>query len=177
MLGLSLLRSAAITCEGAEGHGAGSHPASLRRTRAASKFSDMGRQCVALAIGRHDAAAPREEQAAALADTLFTASIEYRGAAVSAGLVGLEGGESLHAVWAKPADAEADARKGAWVLRLNETLGRRGRASVKLAPGWRARRVNMLERPEAAAGVRAAKQGVTVDYTPYALITLLIERA
>ncbi len=174
VLGLSLLRSAAITCEGAEGHGERSHPASLRRTRAASKFSDMGRQRIALALGRHDASAPREEQAASLADTLFTAPLAYRGPATpAAGLVALEGGETLHPVWAKP----AEGGKGAWVLRLNETLGRRGRATLRLAPDWSARRVNLLEQPEAASGVRSIKDGVTIDYTPYALISLRIQRS
>lgn len=181
VLGLSLLRSAAITCEGADSHGKTSHPESLRRTRAAAKFSDLGRQVVALAIGRHDAAAPREEQAPALADTLFTEPLEYRGGAVAAALLAVEGGDSLHPVWAKPADVlpgvAAKRGAGAWVLRLNEVLGRRGRAKVRLAPGWRARRVNLLEQPEAAPGVRATKDGATVDYTPYALISLLIERA
>jgi alpha-mannosidase len=171
VLNLSLLRSAAITCEGGDSHGKSSHPPSLRRTSAASKFSDMGKQRIALAIGRHDAGAPREEQAAALADTLFATPVGYRGTAVAAGLVAIEGGETLHPVWAKP----AEAGEGAWVLRLNETLGRRGRAVVKLAPGWRARRVNLREQP-VAGGVQAMREGVAVDYTPYALMSLLVER-
>lgn len=171
VLSLSLVRSAKITAEGGDTRSGGSHPASIRRTRAASTFSDLGRHRIALAVGRHDAGAPREEQAAALADTLFTAPVEYRGGVAGAGLLGIEGGETLHPVWAKP----ADAGRGAWVLRLNETLGRRGRARVRLASGWRARRVDLRERP-LSGGVRAAREGVTVDYTPYALVSLLVER-
>ncbi len=170
-LSLSLVRSAKITAEGGGDHSYGSHPATIRRTRAASLFSDMCAHRIALALGRHDAGAPREEQAAALADTLFTEPVAYRGGVAGAGLLGLEGGETLHPVWAKP----AEAGKGAWVLRLNETLGRRGRSLVRLAPGWRARRVDLLERP-LAGGVRVARGGVAVDYTPYALVSLLVER-
>ena len=171
-LGLSLVRSAKITAEGDVGNG--SHPTSLRRTHAPSPYSDIGKHRIALAIGRHDAAAPREEQASALADTLFASPISYQSTAtLTAGLDAIEGGETLQPVWAKP----ADSGKGAWVLRLNETLGRRGRARVRLADGWRAQRVNLLEKP-VAGGVRTTKDGVVeVNYTPYALISLLIDRA
>jgi alpha-mannosidase len=170
-LGLSLVRSAAITSEG--GVGDGSHPTSLRRTHAASKYSDIGKHHIALALGRHNADAPREEQASALADTLFAPPVAYKGqGTLTAGLEGIDGGETLQPVWAKP----ADSGNGSWVLRLNETLGRRGQASVRLAAGWRASRVNLIEEP-VEGGIRMTQEGVcVVSYTPYALISLLIER-
>ncbi len=165
VLGLTLLRSAAITCEGADTHARASHPPSLRRTRAAAKFSDLGSHRIELAIGRHDAGAPRDEQPAAWADLLFTPVLPYRGRAYGAGFLGLEGGETLQPVWAKPAG------RGRWVLRLNETLGRRGVATLRLAQGWRARRVNLREQP-----VGPATSVRRIAYTPYALVSLLIER-
>lgn len=164
-LDLTLLRSAAITCEGADTHARASHPPSLRRTQAASKFSDLGAHRIELAIGRHDAAAPRDEQPAAWADLLYQPPLEYRGAACSAGLLGLEGGETLQPVWAKPAG------RGRWVLRLNETLGQRGVARLRLADGWRARRVDLRERP-----VGPRRNLRTISYEPYALISVLLER-
>ncbi len=165
VLGVTLVRSAAITCEGADSHAKASHPPTLRRTRAPAKFSDLGRHRIAMAIGRHDALAPRDEQPAALADTLFTSILDYRGKACSAGLLGLEGGESLQPVWAKPLG------RGRWVLRLNETQGLRGAATLQLEPNWRARRVDLRERPIGAArGLRR------IVYGPYALISVIIER-
>jgi alpha-mannosidase len=169
VLGLSLVRSAAITCEEAPGADQpGSHPRSLRRTHASSPFSDLGRHAIALAVGRHSADAPRDEQAAAVADLLFTAPLPYQGRPCSAGFLGLEGGESLQPVWAKPSDQV----RGAWVLRLNEVLGRRGRARLLLAPGWRARRVDLSERSLGPApGLKS------VDFAPYALISLRLEKS
>ncbi len=190
VLGLSLVRSATITCESGEAHARQSHPPSLRRTQAPSRFSDMGKHHIALALGRHDAGAPREEQASAVADGLFTAPVAYRGAAVDAGLLGIEGGDTLQPTWAKPADVVTGkgggrAGLGAWVLRLNETLGRRGRATLRLAPGWRATRVDLREQVLAgglvthdnASAMGGGGAGVEVAFTPYALISLLIERA
>ncbi len=169
VLGLSLVRSAHITCEhGPDADNPGSHPHALRRTHAVSQFSDIGRHEIALAVGRHSAAAPRDEQAAALADLLFTPLVSYRGAPCAAGFLGLEGGDSLQPVWAKP----AEGRRGAWVLRLNEVLGRRGRAEIKLAPGWRARQVDLSEKP-----VGRVRRVTSVDFTPYALVSLLLEKS
>jgi alpha-mannosidase len=140
----------------------------LRRTHASSPFSDLGRHAIALAVGRHSADAPRDEQAAAVADLLFTAPLPYQGRPCSAGFLGLEGGESLQPVWAKPSDQV----RGAWVLRLNEVLGRRGRARLLLAPGWRARRVDLSERSLGPApGLKS------VDFAPYALISLRLEKS
>ncbi len=166
VLGLTLLRSAAITCEGADTHARASHPPTLRRTQAPSKYSDLGRHQIEFAIGRHDVSAPRDEQPAALADLLFTPVLSYRGGPRATGFLGLDGGETLQPVWAKPAG------RGRWVLRLNETLGQRGVAMLRLAKGWRARRINLREQP--AGRARALR---TIAYTPYALISVMIERS
>lgn len=168
-LGVSRVRSAAITAEGAEAHGSRSPPAALRRTRAVSPFADIGRHPIALALGCYDPSAPRDEQPAALADLLFTAPIAYHGREITegaTGCLGLEGGESLQPVWARPLGRKR------WVLRLNETLGQRGRARLRWAPGWRAEAVDLLERP-----VRGALRGDHVSYGPYALFGARLSRA
>ena len=113
--------------------------------------------------------------------TLFTAYVTSHGVAqtytnpvalpvaadppVSAGLLGLDGGETLQPVWAQPLGP------GRWVLRLNETLGRRGSARLRLASGWRASRVDLRAQP--LDGGRAID---VVAYGPYALLSVLIER-
>jgi alpha-mannosidase len=168
-LGLTLVRSAAVTCSDAVMGGTPiSHPRAMRRDPGAS-FSDLGHHDIALAIGLHRADAPRDEQAAAWADLIDTPVLPVTAAGgdlPSAGLLGLDGGETLQPVWAQPLGA------GRWVLRLNETLGRRGTARLRLAPGWRASRVDLRALPvDGGAPIEA------VGYGPYALVSVLIERA
>ncbi len=107
--------------------------------------ADLGEHHIRLALGFYAADLPRPEQPAMLADTLFTPSIKYKGQAHDAGLLGLEGGDSLIPAWAKPlASAEGD---GGWILRLHETLGRRGIARIKFKPGLQATPVNLKDEP------------------------------
>ncbi len=163
VVGVSLLRSALITGED-RGNQPGAHPEPIRRTLSASRFSDIGRQRIALAVGRFDPAAPRAEQPAALAELLFTPPMVYRGGPASCGFLGLEGGESLQPVWAKP------EVKGAWVLRLHETLGRRGTVQIKAAPGWRLVRIDL-------AGVsRGQLRRGRLDFRAYEVISVRWER-
>ena len=163
-MGLSLVRSALITSED-RGAKAGSHPETIRRTLAPSLFSDIGQQRIALAVGRFDPMAPRAEQPAALADILFTPPIVYRGGPVSCGFLGLQGGESLQPSWAKP---EPD---GAWVLRLHETLGRRGTVHVQAAPGWHLTRVNL------SGESRGSLKRGTLSFRPYEVISIRWEQS
>ncbi len=154
-LQLSLVRSAAITNEGL-------HQA-IRHTQADHPVSDIGRHHIRLAIGHYSALNPRAEQPAALADLLFTPPLAYAGPAVSTAFRGLHGGDSLLPSWAQPLG------DGRWVLRLHETLGRRGTARLELAEGYTARAVDLLGRP--------VERLVTdeVAFAPYELISLLIE--
>lgn len=162
-LGVSLLRSALITSED-RGATKGSHPESIRRTLSASRYADIGNHRIALAIGRFDPAAPRSEQPAALAEILFTPAHHYRGGPVDCGFLGLAGGESLQPVWAKP---ETD---GAWVLRLHETLGRRGVAHLKSKPGWRMTRVDLSGAP------REKIKGGRLAFRPYEVVSVRWEK-
>ena len=179
LLGLTLLKSAAITDEGTPEHSTPSHPWALRRTHAKSQFSDIGKHEIALAFGRYDIGAPRDEQPAALADLLFGTPLTYahvtspkagfnaqdESAGLTAGFLGLSGGETLQPTWAKPLAASK------WVLRLNETLGQRGTAKLHLAPGWTAHRVTLLDAPV------DDQRGITeVAFKPYELISVLIEK-
>ena len=76
--------------------------------------------------------APREEQAAALADTLFTEPVAYSGAAFGGAPFKLEGAETLIPAWVKPAEDG-----NGMILRLHETRGQCGAAKLTLADGWK----------------------------------------
>ena len=162
VLSPSLVRSAKITLE-ERGANRGSHPENLRRTLAPSVFSDLGKYHIALAIGRFDPQAPREEQPAALADILFTPPLEYFGNVAQAGFLGLEGGDSLQPAWAMPVDQRT------WTLRLHETLGRSGSALIHLNEGFSATPVDLSGKP-------LSKPTNTIAFRPYQIVSVKIER-
>lgn len=166
-LGLSLVRSAAVTCSDAVMGGTPiSHPQAMRRDPGAS-FSDLGAHTIELALGLHRADAPRDEQAAAWADLIDTPVLSAAaGQDLSCGLLGLDGGQTLQPVWAQPLGP------GRWVLRLNETLGRRGTTRLRLSPGWRASQVDLRALP-----LDGGQPIDAVTYGPYALVSVLIERS
>ena len=149
-VGVSLLRSALVT-------EAGDHP-KIRPTPDRPVHSDLGRHTIELALARYAPDLPAHEQPAAQADTLFTPSVPYAGEAVSAGLERIDGLSSAVPAWAEPV---ADG----WVLRLHETLGRRGRVAVGAAPGAKAAPVDLLGRP--IAGEKPAADEVALPITPY----------
>ena len=161
-LGLSLVRSAKITCE-ERGDKRGSHPEALRRTLAPHVFSDIGSHHIAIAIGKFDPQSPREEHPAALADLLFTPPLEYRGAAADCGFLELTGGDSLQPAWAVPDGP------GKWTLRLHETLGRSGEATLHLKKGFRARRVDLSGKP--CKGKIARNR---IPFSPYKVVSVEI---
>jgi len=163
-LGVSLLKSAFITGEDAMHKRL--FPAAIRRHTPASPYSDIGLQTVRLALGFHTLLAPREENAAALADILFTPPVAYQGAAIASPFLGLEGGETLLPTWAKPVD------KNAWILRLNEVAGQRGEVEIKLTEGWTATPVNLSEVP-----THGGKPVTTLAFKPYELLSLKISRS
>jgi alpha-mannosidase len=167
-LGLSLLRAAHVT--GSDAPHTRLFPNELRRLAdgpdgTLPTFSDQGRHVIRLALCLH---APREamhRNAAQLADTLFTPPLRYDGAAVAAGFAGLDGAPTLVPCWAKP------ARDGhGWILRLHETFGQRGRATLRLSPGFHASRTDLSE------GSSGAISGLEIPFAPYELISLRIVR-
>lgn len=156
VLGLSLVRSAGVTNE------RDNRP--IRRTLWEHPVSDIGRHQIRIALGAYRADLPRAEQPAALADLLYTPAVAYEGGAISTGLVGLDGGDSLQPAWVKPL---AD---GSFVLRLHETLGQRGVLRLALREGWSATAVDLLEKPTNAD----LSDGLA--YGPYQLISVRIGR-
>jgi alpha-mannosidase len=156
-LGLSLLRGARLPDGSSTG---GAHSPSLR-----TLHSDQGRHTIRLAVGRFRADAPREEQPAALAETLFTPAVPIVGRERDAGFQGLEGGDSLVPCWAVP---ETDS---AWVLRLHETLGRRGTARLQLADDRCAEAIDLAGRP-----VRGVLRGATIHFSPYQVVSIRVAR-
>lgn len=156
LLHLSLLRSARITRAGEN--------RLLRESRYGHDFSDIGNHDIRFAIGRFDAGAPRAEQPSMLADILYTEALPYRGEPFNCGFEGIEGGDSLVPAWVKPLGG------GSWVLRLHETLGKRGSARLVLAPEFTAHLVDLNDDPLPKGGVR----GGTIHYTPYALISVKV---
>ncbi len=163
VLGVSLLRSPRVTGED-RGHGS-IFPASLRHGGGRSVYSDLGHHTIRMALYFQSPDASREHLGAALAETLFTEPVRYRGEAVQAGFLGLEGGETLVPSWAKPAE---DGR--GWILRLHETMGRRGSAKLRLAEGYAASITDLSEKREEAVTVEE------IRFTPYFLISLRISK-
>jgi len=121
-------------------------PSHLRHGGKRAVFTDQGHHRIRIALAASMDHAPRTQTAAALAETVFGDVLEYHGAPVSGGFLGLEGGESLVPCWAKPA---ADGR--GWILRLHEVLGRRGEARLCLSPGFTARTTDLSESSKGSA--------------------------
>jgi alpha-mannosidase len=151
-LACSLLRSVMVT-------EAGNH--ATIRDPFPNACSDIGAHTIELAVGHHNVNAPRAETPVALADSLYTAAIPYAGAPCHAGLIGLEGGDSLHPAWAKPEGT------GSWVLRLTETAGRRGEVTIRAAADKTLSRVDL-----SGNSVAGGLQGHVLSFKPYELISI-----
>ncbi|CAM3052448.1 alpha-mannosidase [Rariglobus hedericola] len=149
-VGVSLLRSALVT-------EANDHP-KIRPTPDRPVHSDLGKHTIELALSRYASDIPVHAQPAALADTLFTACVPYAGEAVSAGLERVGGVSSAVPAWAEPVD-------GGWVLRLHETLGRRGKVTVGVADEAKATAVDFLGQP--LANAKSAGGEFALPITPY----------
>lgn len=163
VLGLSLVRSAAIPHGGADAMLGNPHPQALRGLDNACPFSDIGTHLISLACGLHRADAPRAETAPALADSLYTRPIQYSGPRYDSPLLGIDGGDSLLPVWAVPGSKPADG----FILRLSEQLGRRGTATLLLASGWQATPVDGL-------GNTTGSPVTALSFSPCELISLRI---
>jgi alpha-mannosidase len=161
LAGISLLRGVKVT--GEDRAFSRLVPPSLRRGGKRPLFTDHGRHFIRIALAGSTVDGLRTGTAAALAETVFSDVLEYSGSALSAGFLGLEGGESLVPCWAKPA---ADGH--GWILRLHEVLGRRGEAKILLAPGFMARTTDLSESPNGGL-VKAIK------FTPNQILSLRIQ--
>ncbi len=130
-------------------------------------FTDIGTHQIRYAITRHDVASRREDHAAALADLLYTEAVPA-GDERSAGLISLEGGESLQPAWAKPLE------DGSWVLRLHESLGQHGTCKINLVDGLTFRRVNLMDEVISSEDVAGTLE---VRFKPYEIISLQVQRS
>lgn len=154
LMHISLLRSAKIT-EPVVGP--------PRRGGAVPEYSDLGRHRIRLAVGRFSADAPMPDQPAALADSLYTTPMTYTGKPVTAGLQELQAGNGLVPAWAKPLK---DKR---WVLRLHETLGRRGTCTLNAS----ARASQTLDLRDQQ--IEVLKQA-RLEYKPYQLLSVGMQK-
>jgi len=162
-LTVSLLRSARVT--GCDDHRYAAPPG-LSRHQPASPHSDQGRHILRLALGRYDACGPLHQHPAALADTLFTEPIVYRGGAVGGGLVAIRDAATLMPAWAQPLG------EGAWLLRLHEVAGQPGDARIVTAAGWTARRCALDGSPLRGAQGREG----AISYRPYEVVSVRLAR-
>lgn len=160
-IGLSLVRSPRVTgCD--EMHN-NAWPAHLTRLKIETPYADIGRHVIRLAIGSYSIALPREQQPAAVAETLFTDPLVYQGKPIAPVLESLTGGESLVPVWVMPAGNQS------WVLRLHEVSGRRGTAKLRAAKGWQMERAGL-------DGSSPSRISGSVSFTPYQIVTVLFHR-
>lgn len=163
-LGVTLLRSALWTGGPTEGH-RGGLPEARRHPAERPSHTDLGRHSIRVVLGAHSLDAPREEAAAAVAESRFTRPIPFLGASGDAGFLGIDGDPTLQPAWVLPRD------KNSWTLRLHETHGARGRVQLRLAPGWAAFRTGMDGR---VPGKRLG--GGRLSYGPHEIVTVRIER-
>lgn len=160
-LHVSVVRSAKIT----QPRDGGS-TTTLVSTGGPLKVSDLGKHTARFALGRFTADAPRSEQPAALAESLFTAPVAYTGKPTAAAPFTLDAGDSLIPSWIKPMD------NGAMLLRLHETLGRRGRTTLQTAPDKIARLADPRGNPTSKPTSKLA-----INFTPYQLLTVRLDPA
>jgi alpha-mannosidase len=160
LLHVSLLRTAMIT-QPTQGP-----PRRTMKGRrgALPTYSDLGRHKIQLAIGRYSTDAPREEQPAAWAETLFNQPIAYTGRPVSAGLRGIDAAPGLIPAWAKPLTNKR------WVLRLHETLGQRGTCKIDTASTKELSRLDLNDESQG----KVTRRGLRIE--PYQIVSVGLSR-
>jgi alpha-mannosidase len=156
LLHCSLARTCAVTPTQASGG-----TTDIDTSKQPENYADLGTQTIRLALGHYRADAPRPEQPAALADTLFTPPLRYAGRPIDAGLRGIDGPPSLVPAWAKP---DADGR---WTLRLHETLGAAGTLKLRVDEQRRTEAVDLRG--------QAVESDTPADAVkPYALLSVAV---
>lgn len=161
-IGISLVRSPRVM--GLDAHGQ-AWPAHLSRLKIPSVYSDIGKHGIQLAVGRYDLTLPRERQPAAVAETLFTPPIAYRGKGLPSPVHSIQGGETLLPCWAVPAGETS------WVLRCHEVSGQRGSVKIQPANDWSV----------AKAGFDGSRNSTSVaghcfEYEPYQVLSIRFQR-
>lgn len=155
-LGLSLIRSAYIS--DSDKH------RGIRSLKNDENYSDIGRWTIRGAVTAFHDQLPREEQPAALAERLYQPPVACVDKVLACPFLGLEEGDSLVPVWVQPLD------DGGFVVRLNETMGRRGSCKVLLREGAKIEAVDLQGNPLSGVTIRSNR----MSFTPYALIGLKV---
>jgi alpha-mannosidase len=161
-LAVSLLRS---PLQVGDDHYAPSYPVSLRR-RITTRYSDLGRHKIHMAIVPSHANAPLDEQPAVLAETLFTPLMRYIGRSCQSPFRGLSGTDTLMPSWIQPCAPHQ------CVVRLHELVGQQGQAKLDLAAGWVAEKTNLLGEPQSAT--RASNN---LPFAPFEIVSLLLTKS
>lgn len=157
-VGISLVRSPRVT--GLNGY-SNAYPRELSRLPIDSVYSDQGTHEIELALALFRADGPRESQPAALAESLFSPALPYRGKPVASPFQGLTGDNTLVPYWAMPEAGKT------WVLRLHETAGEAGSVQVLHDAGWRLEYVDLLGKK-----MGAAIRGGLLEYRPHEIVSL-----
>ncbi|MEL7238924.1 MAG: hypothetical protein AAGK78_08675 [Planctomycetota bacterium] len=129
-----------------------------------TEYSDLGKATIRFAVGRFDPQGEVTEQPAALAESLYTPAMRVTGQPAMSSLLGLDGLSSVHATWVRPAE------EGGLLVRLNETLGRRGKVTLRLAEGTRA-----MVKDLRGNDVQELQDG-QLHVTPYGLYSVKLSR-
>jgi alpha-mannosidase len=89
------------------------------------------------------------------------------------GLHSVEGAPSLVPAWADPLNHQT------WVLRLHETLGRRGIAQLNIADGWKVKLTGMTaEVPDDGDPANPwCTDGLQLSYGPYQVLSVAFTRS
>jgi alpha-mannosidase len=119
-----------------------------------------------LAIGFLRDTSSREEHPAALCDSVFAEPLRVSSPVRPSLMPKLEGVPSLIPAWTAPLG------KDRWLLRLQETMGRRGTVRVTPPAGWQVRR--SLEAFPTKPGKRISQGGLEVE--PFSIVTLEVFR-
>ncbi|MEM9084263.1 MAG: glycoside hydrolase family 38 C-terminal domain-containing protein, partial [Planctomycetota bacterium] len=160
LLHCSLNRSARHT----QPHVAGT-TTSLDLSEVPDEFTDIGEQVIRIALTSYEASTPREHQPAALAETLFAEPVLVKGTAINTPIINIEGLHSIIPTWVKPMS------DGSMLLRVNETLGKRGSITIYLANGWEAIESDVMGE---ATRQEFSRGKLTVKMKPYQLKTVRI---
>lgn len=158
-VGISLVRSALIT-------EADLHP-QIRELPDRPRHSDLHDHVIELALGRFAHDLPMPDHPAALADTLFTPCLPYHGAPITSGILSLDTSGTVIPSWVKPMAPDC------CVLRLQESGGREGTVTLRLAPGYLAAPTTLDETmPDPRAWQR---DEINLSVAPYAVPSVMIK--
>lgn len=164
VIGVSLVKSANVTVTTA-------FPPAFRSGPSRGNWSDLGKHNIRIVLGRLACDSPRENHPAALADSVFMEPIQVEPSSADSffdnRMPRIEGMPSLVPYWAVPVN------KDTWVLRLHETLGRRGHVRIAAPTGWT---MTVLDKALPGGVDKPLLAGEEFEIGPFALVSLGMHR-